>query len=227
MLLCRGAYLFILNLLCRAMRHVLFVCLVGACGFAACGTKPIGLQAGDLLFQDLNCGDLCNAIEAVTEGKDGRDFSHCAMVVARGDSLAVVEAIGDTVQINSIRAFIARSGDSNVMAMRLRAPQRALVPEASAFALQQIGKAYDADFDIEDDQYYCSELLYKAYKVANGGQDLFPLQAMTFKDPATQSFFPAWTAYYKSLQVAIPEGAPGLNPGGISRSPLLEKIQLN
>jgi hypothetical protein len=25
------------------------------------------LQEGDLLFQDLNCGELCDAIEAVTE----------------------------------------------------------------------------------------------------------------------------------------------------------------
>ena len=39
------------------------------------------LQDGDLLFQDLNCGELCNAIEAVTEGVNGKDFSHCAIVV--------------------------------------------------------------------------------------------------------------------------------------------------
>ena len=36
------------------------------------------LKEGDLLFQDLNCGELCDAIETVTQGVDGKDFSHCA-----------------------------------------------------------------------------------------------------------------------------------------------------
>jgi hypothetical protein len=45
--------------------------------FWGCGTQPNNsqntkdnletLQEGDLLFQDLNCGELCDAIEAVTE----------------------------------------------------------------------------------------------------------------------------------------------------------------
>ena len=34
------------------------------------------LQDGDLLFQNLNCDNLYEAIEAVTEGVNGQDFSH-------------------------------------------------------------------------------------------------------------------------------------------------------
>ncbi len=73
--------------------------------FWGCATQPNNnqntkdnletLQEGDLLFQNLNCGELCDAIEAVTEGVNGKDFSHCAMVVKINDSLKVVEAIGD------------------------------------------------------------------------------------------------------------------------------------
>ena len=72
----------------------------------------IKLKAGDLLFQDLNCGPLCDAIEAVTEGENGRDFSHCAMVISINDSLKVIEAIGQQVQINSLeeRLFDNRGG---------------------------------------------------------------------------------------------------------------------
>ena len=50
------------------------------------------LREGDLLFQNLNCGELCEAIEAVTTGVDGKDFSHCALVVKINDSLKVIEA---------------------------------------------------------------------------------------------------------------------------------------
>ena len=53
------------------------------------------LREGDLLFQNLNCGALCDAIETVTEGVDGKDFSHCGIVVELNDSLKVIEAIGD------------------------------------------------------------------------------------------------------------------------------------
>ncbi len=41
---------------------------------------------------------------------------------------------------------------------------------------------------------------------------------MTFNDPDTQEPFPIWVEYYKKLGEPIPEGEPGLNPGGISRS---------
>ena len=70
------------------------------------------IQEGDLLFQDLDCGPLCDAIEAVTEGVNGKDFSHCAMVVKINDSLKVVEAIGDQVQVITLHDFFARSGDT-------------------------------------------------------------------------------------------------------------------
>jgi hypothetical protein len=90
--------------------------------FWGCATQPNNnqnakenletLQEGDLLFQDLNCGELCDAIEAVTEGVNRKDFSHCAMVVKINDSLKVVEAIGDQVQVNTLRDFFARSGDT-------------------------------------------------------------------------------------------------------------------
>ena len=78
--------------------------------------------------------------------------------------------------------------------------------------------------NIENDEYYCSELIYLAFKEANDGQPVFQLQAMTFNDPDTQKPFPIWVDYYKKLGKPIPEGQPGLNPGGISRSEYIEII---
>ena len=185
------------------------------------------MQEGDLLFQNLNCGELCDAIEAVTEGVDGKDFSHCAMVVKINDTLKVVEAIGDQVQVNSLKDFYERSGDTvnvqNITIARLNKEFEHLIPGATAFAIQQTGQAYDDEFLLNNGKWYCSELLYQSFKTANDGNDFFILQPMTFKNPKTKEYFPAWADYYKALDRSVPEGEPGTNPGLISRS---DKIQI-
>jgi hypothetical protein len=50
---------------------------------------------------------------------------------------------------------------------------------------------------------------------------------MTFKDPDTGQFFPAWVEYYQKLKLEIPEGLPGCNPGGLSQDKRLEIIFSN
>ena len=52
---------------------------------------------------------------------------------------------------------------------------------------------------------------------------MFGLHAMTFRDPATGAFAPAWVAYYEALGAAIPEGEPGCNPGGLATGGRLER----
>jgi hypothetical protein len=62
------------------------------------------------------------------------------------------------------------------------------------------------------------------YSFLENGKSIFNLYPMTFKDPNTRNFDPAWIAYYERLGLPIPEGEPGLNPGGISRSPYIMMI---
>lgn len=190
-----------------------------------------GLKEGDLLFQDLNCGDLCDAIEAVTTGVNGKDFSHCAMVVKVNDTLKVVEAIGSQVQINSVEAFFKRSDDTsevkNITVGRLKPDYRSLIKDASAFAIEQVGQPYDEIYLMDNGKWYCSEVLYESYKEASGDNSFFHLNPMTFKDPNSKDFFPAWVTYYQELNEEIPEGEPGLNPGSISRSGKIEIIEIN
>ena len=176
-----------------------------------------------MLFRsDLDCGPLCDAIEAVTEGAEGRDFSHCAMVVQVGDSLKVVEAIGSEVTITSLTNFRLRS--NKIWAARLKPKFQHLIPRAAKFAQAQIGKPYDEVFLLNNDRYYCSELIYESFKAANYGKAVFELSPMTFKQPKTAKFFPAWVDYYKPLKCPIPEGKLGLNPGSISRSQKIKEI---
>jgi hypothetical protein len=188
------------------------------------------LHEGDLLFQDLNCGDLCDAIETVTQGINGRDFSHCAMVVKMGDSLKVIEAIGSQVQVNTIQDFFARSGDTdtirNIVIARVHPSYDPILKRAIMYAKEQIGQPYDDEFLLNNGKWYCSELLYESFKSGNNQKEFFVLEPMTFKDPTTKSYFPAWIDYYKKLNAEIPEGKYGINPGLISRSDKLKIIKI-
>ncbi|MBL7939363.1 MAG: hypothetical protein JNL43_08385 [Flavobacteriales bacterium] len=176
-------------------------------------------QPGDLLFQDLDCGPLCDAIEAVTEGYGGRDFSHVGMVVRMADTLAVIEAIGADVHLTSLTTFQRRS--SKVLARHVKPAHRALADRAAAHALAFIGTPYDDAFLPDNGKLYCSELIAMAYEHANSGDPVFTSAPMTFKDPRTGAFFPAWVAYYAELDMPIPEGKAGCNPGGLSRNEVL------
>ena len=182
------------------------------------------LKPGDVLFQDLDCGPLCDAIESVTQGYQGAKFSHVALVseVSSSGSVTIVEAIGGKVKETLLRDFLPRSldaeGKPKVMVGRLK--DESVAEKAVEEIKQFVGKAYDDVFDISNDSYYCSELLYFSCK--SEGEPVFRLDPMTFKKPGTFSFDPAWEEYYLDLNVSIPEGQPGLNPGGISRSGALE-----
>ncbi len=179
-------------------------------------------QNGDLLFQDLDCGALCDAIEAVSPAINEKKFSHIGLVYRAGDSLYVIEAINEKVQLIPIHRFMLRQTDSTgnpkVVVGRLKPAYRHLNGRALGFALRQLGKPYDDEFIYNNGKYYCSELIYDAYMEANGERPFFNLYPMTFKDPESGKTFDAWRKYYRNLKVNIPEGKPGCNPGSIALS---------
>lgn len=187
-------------------------------------------QPGDLLFQDLDCGELCDAIEKVTEGINGRSFSHIGIVYLRHDSVFVIEAIGKDVHLTYIREFLSRARDENhnpkTVVSRLKKKFQPLNSKALEFAIRQVGIPYDDIFMYNNGKYYCSELIYDAYKTANHNQPFFLLQPMTFKDRSTRKIFPAWEKYYSELKTEVPEGKPGCNPGLISRDEKLEIVKM-
>ena len=188
-------------------------------------------ETGDLLFQDLDCGDICDAIETVTTGFDGANFSHVG-IVARDSSnrVIVIEAMSGGVQAVPLNNFLDRSFDAHgrpkVAAGRLKKPYRNLIPPALKQARELKGKPYDKLFVIGNDAYYCSELIYEIFLRANNNKPIFTLHPMTSKDPQTQVILPVWRDYFTKLGAAVPEGQPGINPGGISRSPFLTIVHL-
>ncbi len=193
------------------------VLCLGVCSITTDAQSKIKLQEGDLLFQNLDCGPLCDAIEKVTTGYKGLAFSHIGFVVNEKDSLYVLEAIGKDVHLTPVHIFFQRSHHA-VYIGRVKSKYSSLLKDAVAFAKHQTGVLYDDVFLYNNGKYYCSELIYDAFKYANEGLPFFSLEPMTFCEPATSVFFPAWVDYYNELNIKIPEGEAGINPGGISTS---------
>jgi hypothetical protein len=99
-----------------------------------------------------------------------------------------------------------------------------LIPGALAHGKTLIGKPYDHAFDLYNDTYYCSELIHLSFEKANAGNPVFETPPMTFIDPDTGDIFPIWATYFEKLGIPVPEGEPGLNPGGMTLDPAVEMV---
>lgn len=210
---------------CLVLITVFILCSLGG---KAQGSNGFKFKTGDLIFQDLDCGELCDAIEAVTPALGNKHFSHIGLVYNSHDTTYVIEAIGKNVHLTPIDSFIFRqlssSGQPKIVVGRLKKQYLPLNKKAIKFALKQKGVLYDEEFIYNNGKYYCSELIYDAYKTANNGQPFFVLTPMAFKDPTTGNPFAAWTNYYQQLSKNIPEGKPGCNPGSIAVSNKIDII---
>jgi len=191
--------------------------------------KTFVLQEGDILFQDLDCGDFCDAVETVTKGVKGARFSHVALAVKNENGeMAVIEAISKGVSITPLDTFLHRSsdrkGNPKVIVGRMIKKYEHLIAPAVKEAFSLVGKPYDVVFKLNNDDYYCSELIHEVYKRANNGKAVFVTYPMTFKDPKTNQTFDAWYYYFRDLKQPVPEGELGNSPGSISYSNKIEIV---
>ena len=181
------------------------------------------LQTGDLLFQDLDCGTLCNGIGQVTYGVDNTYMSHVGIVDKKMNSKPVViEAISQGVVETPLSTFLARSHDKNgdpmVLVGRLKPQYQKLIPSAIDYSRKQIGKPYNASFIPNNGQsFYCSQLVYFAFTHANHNKSIFQQNQMNFTDSKSKQMTAAWKEYFDQLKVKPPQGKIGTNPGLMSR----------
>ncbi len=189
----------------RLLLVTIFVCLHKV--FFA---QQYKLKHGDLLFQQLECGSFCEAVMKVTPAFQGEYYSHVGMVVEKNNQLFVLEAISKGVCLTPLDSFIQRTGSDKIRKGRI---PKAFIPNYSAI-VSYLGKPYDSVFDIHNEAYYCSELVYLLCK-NKPNQYFFHLSPMTFKDPETKALFPVWKEYFDKMNVPIPEGKPGLSPGSM------------
>lgn len=226
-----GEFMHFLGCLTRTIILILALLVAGLSVFGCKAgfferESTVVLREGDLLFQDLDCGAICDAIEKVTTGYKGAKFSHVGIVAKDANrQFVVIEAVQNGVQATPLQTFLGRSFDRQrrpkVVVGRLKPAFRHLIPLVLKEASALKGKPYDSLFVIDNDWYYCSELIYEIFLRANNNNPVFTLQPMTFREPDTGVTLTAWQEYFSQLGVSIPEGLPGINPGGISRSSAL------
>jgi len=216
-----------MNILKRVVTGLVLVCVY---------TIPAGAQSdylqklreGDIIFQKLPCGGLCDAIIATTPCKPGLAFNHCGIVHFEGDKPYVIEAIGKAVQQIPVAAFVRRDTEQVIYIGRISwlmtSNGAKMLRPAIEKAKQYIGTPYDDAFLPGDKALYCSELVWECYRNEEG-KSLFSLAPMTFKSPNTGTTFPAWEAYYRELGVAVPEGVPGINPCAIANADIVELME--
>ena len=175
------------------------------------------LKEGDLLFQDLDSSPLCEAIESVTSGYNNYDVSHIGFVINVNDELKVLEAIPPEVKLTALDTFLFRSTDSNnnpkVFVGRLNEKFKNVIPAAVEYCQSRLEFAYDEFFLMNNNKYYCSELIYESFKSNN----IFKLEKMNFNnlDGGKNEI---WKNYFDELNMTIPQDSLGINPAAMSKS---------
>ena len=187
------------------------------------------LQHGDLLFNVVSPSrdGIAQAIVSVTEGVDLQQVSHVAIVCKEADgTVYALEASGrHGVWLNPVDSFMVHSdhtAEGRPMVLVGRLKDTSAVAASVARAKTYLGRPYDFQYQPSDSALYCSELIHYSY-LDGEGKYLFPQQPMSFHDHTGRvTLF--WKDYYRQWNMAVPEGEPGTNPGGISRSDQIDII---
>jgi len=200
-------------------------------GMKPCNSEteiPFEWQSGDLIFQEsATNGEISRAIKGVTSSIDDYRFTHVGMVyIDEHDSIYVVEATHPRVALTPLNDYLypLKKETPKSLVFRLKPEYHHCIPAAIEEGLKLLGKEYDYAYTLNDDKYYCSELIYEMLLRANGGKPVFILNTMTFKSPDTGEFLPEWVEHYKKLETPIPEGKPGINPGAMSKSQVVDMV---
>ena len=123
----------------------------------------VRISAGDLVFQDLECGARCELIRQVTHSR----YVHVGLVLGEGDARVVWEAFAP-VGPTPLAEWVARGRSKELAVYRLEAPLRAQLPKIEAALKSMHGRPYDGDYQWDDERIYCSELVAKAVQQATG-----------------------------------------------------------
>jgi predicted small secreted protein len=228
----------------KAKKVVISLLAVVLTSLGACGNSvdsigdPSLLREGDLMFVVTPGGD---AITEVTQGVDQLKIDHVAIVHHSGDSIYALEAIGTGVCLTPIDTFMLRAtpfdekrlnscSDIEKCSITTAKPMVIVgrlndttgVSQSVTRAMKYLGRPYDYYFKPDDKEIYCSELVQISYLDKDGKQIFKPIP-MSFHD-AKGKVTEFWKKYYAKHGLEVPEGAPGSNPGEMSRRDVLKII---
>ena len=116
-------------------------------------TKPItGVKEGDVIFQTSQ-SQQSPLIQIATQSK----ITHCGIIVMKDGNPYVLETL-KTLVLTPLNEFVARGKDGKYWLKR--SDKENVKIKYSTY----LGKPYDLSFKLDNDIFYCSELIYDIYK---------------------------------------------------------------
>ena len=189
--------------------------------------EVMGVRTGDLLFVSIPIDyDIVDkSYEATAE-----EMNVIHVVILEVDS-AMVWTTDATIAYGVDRhpldtfltQFSLRDGTlPRLDVMRLDDAHAEAASRAVEASRQYLGAAYDTDFSLDNDRYYCSELVQLVY-TDNDGKPLFPVCDLEYTSSSGE-IIPYWTQIFHLIGHDIPTG-PGVMPCNQLRSPLLHPVE--
>ncbi len=150
----------------KLARVVAFGAMILTAQVARADALALLVQEGDLVFQRSRSAQ-SEAVALATHSA----LTHMGIVLFEEGRFWVYEAV-QPVQRTPLDAWVARGLDGKVVVRRLRDAASVLTPKVLHELKRSVhgflGKPYDLQFRWDDDELYCSELVYKAYERAAG-----------------------------------------------------------
>ena len=181
------------------------------------------IENGDLLFVGTTNVDLSGAINRVTQIKNNRNYDHVGLVEKTNDSIFVLHAAPNGgSQREEINHFYKnqKSNQNSIVVYRLRDDYQFSIPNAVGQAKQMLGKPYNWTYISNDNEYYCSDFIERAFRKA----EIFQLIPMNFKNPKTGKIDEFWIEFYKKQNLSVPQDQPGTNPNQLAESDKLIEL---
>ncbi|MEO8067120.1 MAG: YiiX/YebB-like N1pC/P60 family cysteine hydrolase [Flavobacteriales bacterium] len=174
------------------------------------------VQDGDIVLQT-SISPQCSAIREATQS----EWTHCGIVFMENGNPMVLEAVGP-VRKTSLKEWLGRTGHWTIR--RLKDGSK-LTDEAKvrmrAVGEEMLGKDYDTRFLWNDDEIYCSELVWKIYQNGAGVEvgEVEKWGSMKLDGPAAHRIIAQRFPNGK-----LPVDEPVVTPASIARSGSLEEV---
>jgi len=182
------------------------------------------LKNGDLLFVTAKETGLSGAINNVTQKQKNASFDHIGILEKNKEGIFILHAApkGGS-QKQTLKDFLKDQVDDGqkVVVYRLKPQYQSSISEAIQKAESMLGKAYNFNYILDENSYYCSDFIERAFRENN----IFKLEPMTFIDPKTGKTNEFWNEFYQKKNLKVPEGELGCNPNGLAASEKLERIK--
>ncbi|WP_312765069.1 YiiX/YebB-like N1pC/P60 family cysteine hydrolase [Epilithonimonas sp.] len=181
------------------------------------------LENGDLLFVPAVESGLSGAINNVTQTEKKTSYDHIGIVKKEENRLYVLHAAptGGS-QKQKLQSFLKEQTKSGqkIHVYRLKSEFQSSIPNSVSKAETLIGKPYNFNYILDENSYYCSDFVERAFR----DNQIFQLEPMTFIDPKTNQTNAFWEKFYRDKNLKVPEGEPGCNPNGLANSNKIDKI---